>query len=252
MTRAEASSASAAGTIIVRSVLGAVPLIALACLCTVVFAQEGGSAPPREEDAPPPMQQTTVRPEVAESDPLLDAVRGKMTEKARPAEEQRVVPRQQGRDDAAKTTLTGAYYLRAIMALCAVVALILVLAYAARRFGAKTALLPTADLGEVIGRVYLARGQTLYYVRTGGRVLVIGATNSAMRTISEFDEAAFQPTAIEGENDEFDPDSFLGQLTASSKRMTAAKPDGGPVEVDDIAALRGQIQRLQERIREDR
>lgn len=249
MTRAEANSAIATGTIM-RPAWSAASLIALTCLCSAAFAQESERGPLRDEDAPPPLQQTSAE-SPGEADSLMDAVRGRMAEKAGPAEVQPIEP-QQARPEAGRSALGGRYYLRAVMALCGVIALILVLAYIARRLGTKTALLPSAELGEVIGRVYLARGQTLYYVRTGGRVLVIGATNSVMRTIAEFDEGAFQPTAIEAESDEFDPNSFLSQLASSSKRMTTAKPDGEPVEVDDIAALRGQIQRLQERIREDR
>ena len=139
------------------------------------------------------------------------------------------------------------YYLSVASALAFVLGLIILVGYAARRIGKRTPLLAGADLGNVLGRVYLARGASLHFVRTGGKVLIVGLTNGTMSLIAEFDEAAFEEAASSPSRQEFSADSFLSQLQQSSQSMRAADPD----KDDDITALRDDIERLQQRLREE-
>lgn len=143
------------------------------------------------------------------------------------------------------------YYLRVVSGLCFVLALILVVGYLARRIGRKTPFLAGAELGVVLGRVHLARGATLHFVQTGGRVLVVGATNTSMSLVAEFDASAFdgRPDTSHSAPQEFSPDNFLAQLRQSSR--TLAENPQEDIEDDGIASLRGDIQRLQQYLKEE-
>ncbi len=151
----------------------------------------------------------------------------------------------------------GRILLQGFFALCVVIALILLVYYVARRWGKKVPLLAGATLGTVLGRVHLERGSTLHFVRTGGRVLVVGVSGNAVSLVSEFDAAAFERLeAVREEEPEpappFNPDSFLAQLQASSQAMgPALEMEEAQVDDDEIAALRGDIQRLQRYLREE-
>jgi flagellar protein FliO/FliZ len=143
--------------------------------------------------------------------------------------------------------------LRGVAATAFVLGLILLLGYMARRFGGKSPLLAGAGLGSVIGRVYLAKGAALYYVRTGGRVLVVGVTNTTMSLVGEFDAAAFDDEDAEMESrfpSEPDPDAFLSQLRGSSSAMRSAEEGDftGDMEID---SLKGDIRRLQSLLEEE-
>lgn len=147
--------------------------------------------------------------------------------------------------------------LQAIFALCFVLALILFVYYGVRRWGKKVPLLAGASLGSVLGRIHLERGTTLHFVRTGGRVLIVGVNGNAVSLVSDFDAAAFESfePGREEENEAappFNPDSFLAQLQASSRAVgPGLEMEQAPVDDDEIAALRGDIQRLQRYLREE-
>jgi len=148
--------------------------------------------------------------------------------------------------------------LRGVFALCVVIALILFVYYGIRRWGKKVPLLAGGSLGSVLGRIHLERGTTLHFVRTGGRVLVVGVNGNAVSLVSDFDAAAFESFegGVRGEENEvappFNPDSFLAQLQASSQAMgPGLEKEQTRVEDDEIAALRGDIQRLQRYLREE-
>lgn len=151
----------------------------------------------------------------------------------------------------------GRAMLKGLFALCIVLALIFLVYYAARRWGKKVPLLAGASLGKVLGRIHLERGSTLHFVRTGGRVLVVGVNGNAVSLVSDFDAAAFESIeAVPEEEHEaappFNPDSFLAQLQASSQAMgPALEMEQTQVDDDEIAALRGDIQRLQRYLREE-
>ena len=151
----------------------------------------------------------------------------------------------------------GSILLRGFFALCVVIALILLVYYVARRWGKKVPFLAGATLGTVLGRIHLERGTTLHFVRTGGRVLVVGVNGNAVSLVSDFDAAAFDSfeSGPEEENEAappFNPDSFLAQLQASSRAVgPGLEMEQTPVDDDEIAALRGDIQRLQRYLREE-
>ncbi len=145
---------------------------------------------------------------------------------------------------------TNAYAaLQAIGALCVVIALILLLSWALRKYGKNAPIFAHAKLGQLLGRIYLDRNACLYYVRTGGRVLAIGATRNGLSLIAEFDEAAFDLRAPQSEIAPSPRLRFVDYLKASAQRMER-DPDRPPIDDADLASLRGDIQRLQERLRE--
>ena len=65
-----------------------------------------------------------------------------------------------------------------------IIAAILLLYAAARRFGKNSPLLAGASLGKILGRVYLSPKASLHYVETGGRVLLVGVTPTAMSLVA--------------------------------------------------------------------
>lgn len=141
------------------------------------------------------------------------------------------------------------YYLRALSALCLIIAAILALGYAARRVGSRTPLLAGRELGRVLGRLYLSRMATLYFVETGGKVLVVGVAGQTMATLGEFDAQVFS-SADENEDERpaFDAESFLSQLEASSRGLRR-EPSGR--EDDDMHSLRKDIERLQDYLKDE-
>ncbi len=139
-----------------------------------------------------------------------------------------------------------------IVALLLVLAVILGLYYALKRWGKGMPLLAGANLGKVLGRIYLDRGTSLHFVRVADRVLVVGVNNTTISTVAEFNAAAFErEAASEGAPAAaFNPDSFLAELQEHSRELKQAA--GLPhAEEDEIAALRGDIQRLQRYLREE-
>ena len=143
-----------------------------------------------------------------------------------------------------------------LLALCIVLALILGIYYGVRRWGKKVPLLAGPGLGALLGRIHLERGTALHFVRTAGRVLVIGANNNSISLLADFDAALFDQKHPEETTEAapapFNPDSFLAQLQASSEAMGRRVIHDQPkAEDDEIAALRGDIQRLQRYLREE-
>jgi flagellar biogenesis protein FliO len=142
---------------------------------------------------------------------------------------------------------------RWFVSVCIVVALVLILAWAVRRFGGKTPFLAGADLGQVIGRIYLNRQAALYYVETGGRVLLVGVTNNNVSLVSEFDADAFDEDAEDtGMIAPSDAETFLSQLEESSRAMraaprpkpaNAAAPASQPLE-RDMASMKSELERM--------
>ena len=151
----------------------------------------------------------------------------------------------------------GQQFLRGIFALCTVVALIFLAYYGVRRWGKRVPMLAGVSLGNVLGRIHLERGTTLHFVRTTGRVLLVGVNGNAISLIADFEQSEFdelhadsQDVAPPAKEDAFNPDSFLAQLQARSP-IQPSTPAEDTVDDDEISALRGDIQRLQKYLREE-
>ncbi|HOD49575.1 MAG TPA: flagellar biosynthetic protein FliO [Candidatus Hydrogenedentes bacterium] len=154
--------------------------------------------------------------------------------------------------------------LKAFGWLLVVVAMILLVYYFLQRRSSGGKLLTGSRLGAVLGRLYLNPRVCLHFVRTGGKVLVIGQSQSALSLIADFDEAEFAAareesraggedgagkTAPEGGREFF---SELRANLAEINRETGGEMQeaNSPVDEDDIAALRGDIHRLREYLRD--
>lgn len=146
--------------------------------------------------------------------------------------------------------------LRGIAALCVVLALILLAYYGLRRWGKNVPILAGSHFGALLGRIYLDRGNALHFVRVADRVLVVGVNSNSITLVADFDADAFDDGPEEGPVREpaatdFNPDSFLAQLHAQSQEFERAGVGLPLAEEDEIAALRGDIQRLQRYLREE-
>ncbi len=177
------------------------------------------------------------------------------------------IDRRAGADDAeGRTVFPGraqpdamSSLMRAIFALSVVLALILFVYYGVRKWGRNVPLLAGSSLGTVLGRIHLERGTTLHFLRTGGRVLIVGVNGNAVSLVADFEAAEFEsagadsPAELSEAPAPFNPDSFLEQLQASSRTMESpySFANETPIDDDEIAALRGDIQRLQRYLREE-
>ena len=139
--------------------------------------------------------------------------------------------------------------LQGIMALCVVLALILLSTYALKRLGARTPLLAGASLGTVLGKVYLTPKIALHFVKVRNVVLVLGVTPTGVSAVAQLNAALFddiaQPSVVKKSDDrQLD---FLSHLTGATGTQPARLPDS---EDDEIAALKGDIARLQQYLQE--
>jgi flagellar biogenesis protein FliO len=148
--------------------------------------------------------------------------------------------------------LTPSDYLRVFVWLCVIIAAILLLGVAVRRWGRKTPLLAGADLGKVMGRVYLDRNVSVHYVETAGQVLVIGVTQNAITLLASFDQSVFSKSRATGpelSSVAETPSDFLRHLESSTTRMRAETGDTAPDA--EIQALQSNIARLQRYLKEE-
>lgn len=142
-----------------------------------------------------------------------------------------------------------AYVLQVLFSLLILCGVIVVGGWLFRRFGRNTPLLAGPSLGTIMGRVYLTPRVSLHYVRTGGRVLVVGITQQGIQPVAEFDADTFDAAQADDNTAPAaappSPADFLAQLRghAASATGSAGKPD------DDLSTLRGEIQQLQEYLR---
>ena len=138
--------------------------------------------------------------------------------------------------------------LRAFAWLAAICGFIVLAGYAVRRFGKNTPLLAGQRYGAVLGKVHLTPRASLHYVRSGGRVLVVGITANQMTLITEFDAAAFEDDE-DDQNDAQTSESAAASSFLDELRARTAPPE--PAEDDDLAMLRGDVRRLQHYLEEN-
>ncbi len=123
-----------------------------------------------------------------------------------------------------------------------------------RKFGKRSALLSGQSLATVLGKVHLSPKACLFFVKTGDRILVVGLTQQNMRLITEFSADAFEAERnTESISDNRDAtaasDGFFAQLHATATApspLSSGSEAGAPSEDDELNALRGDIQRLQQ------
>lgn len=139
---------------------------------------------------------------------------------------------------------------KATMWLLAICASIILLGLLLRRLGRRTPLLAGNQLGQVLGRVHLTPKAALHFVRSGGRVLVLGVTPGGVSLVSEYDADAFERAsqpAAQPVRPAAMHKPFEERLRENVARLDEAS---APQEDDDIAALRGDIERLRGHLRE--
>jgi len=155
----------------------------------------------------------------------------------------------------------GKYALRGVASLAFVLGLIVVILTVLRKYGRRSSLLTVLagpGLATVLGKVHLARGTSLQYVETGGRVLVVGVTPTTVSLVAEFDAEVFSvPRAdaetVDANNTQAEPVkgkiSFLQQFLASTRAIDQNPPQQTSDD-PDITQLRGDIERLQKHLQD--
>jgi flagellar biogenesis protein FliO len=168
-------------------------------------------------------------------------------------------------EDREESDSTSYNVLKAFGWLLVVIALILLIYYVLQRRSGSGKLLTGNRLGTVLGRLYLSPRVCLYFVRTGGKVLVIGQSQNGLSLIAGFGEADFASVGEESYGGERQEEgetattagrSFFSELRANLTQMNrpleveSGEPSPSSIDEDDIAALRGDIHRLQEYLRD--
>lgn len=254
--------------------------IAFSCALSSVLllATQPWAVAQSQSDAPPPPVQFEQTPGVpwayesgaenvaqaaAPEDPKLDEVNAELDRLNRNAA-----------NPAPSSQAAGPYpsalsVLKVLLGLCVVIATILLLTQALKKWGKRSPLFAVSDLVNVLGKYHLTPRVSLHFVRTGGRVLVIGVTPNSVSLVAEFDEAAFDTRhATETASEQADlaasrssgrkalktANRFLDELNASTRKTAAAREE--PAEIPetgdpDIDALRQDIVRLQKFLKED-
>lgn len=219
----------------------------LMALAAIAVAQEPSGQPFDKTEAPALDLPKYAPPETPAADQdALEKVR--QVQAQMDAAEAQPQPR---RTDAVQDPSMARDTLRTIASLCLVLALIVAVAYLLRRFGKRTPLLAGAELGQLAGKVYLSPRVCLHYVRTGGKMLIVGVTPNAMSPIAEFDEAAFPAVSAAQPPQSTVPEpsraeSFLAELQASLHAQEKPEPATPPSEEAELDALRRDVLRLQQ------
>ena len=212
-----------------------------------VAPESPGETVPETPDMEPAEPAPEPSPEVP--DPLMDQVNRELAARRGAAPGSADTPPSPPASDARSHSL-----LQAFAWLLVVIALILLVYYVLQRRSRGGQLRTGTQLGAVLGRIYLSPRMCLHFVRTGGKVLVVGQAQNALTLIASFDEAEFAVPEEPAARPEAD---FFSQLRGNLSRMQ--RKDGeddsvreavDSIDEDDIAALRGDIHRLQEYLRD--
>jgi flagellar biogenesis protein FliO len=105
----------------------------------------------------------------------------------------------------------------------------------------------------VVGKVSLGQRATLHYVRTGGRILVIGVAQNSVTPIAEFEEDAFDTVLADAPRTAGAPSTqggFLEALGAATGKGKGKAESSTPPEDDDLTQLRSDLQRLRHYLQE--
>jgi flagellar biogenesis protein FliO len=139
---------------------------------------------------------------------------------------------------------------RVFASLLMVLAIIGLGMYIVKRGGRRTPLLSGSTLGVVLGRLYLEPRVRLHFVRTGGKVLVVGVTQNAIAAVAQFDADQFsQERSNNPANAPAEMSGFMEQLK-ESMRNVQKNPVETREEDTDVSALKRDIDRLQKYLEE--
>ncbi len=231
------------------------------CVASIAASPDFAPAPASFEETPPPQiewSQELISPEAPnpERDNKQNIDLGKVASamQAERSSESGAAPISERRSTSQAREIS---YLKAAAALLFVLGLVVVSGYFAKKFSPHSKLLRGVSLADVLGRIYLSPRASLHFVRTGGRVLVIGVTPTQINLVAEFDAAAFEETenvtAEEQEGAEEKRSRFAQLLTMIRSRAEdkkQAEEQAAILPDDSLKALREEIVRLQHYVKE--
>ncbi len=142
---------------------------------------------------------------------------------------------------------------RVVLSLAAVLALILVLRWAARKLPAVSG--RSARAIQVLSRSYISNKQQIMIVQVGRRLLVVGDGGQQLNTLCEItdpDEMAALLGQIRGEGNESSAAATIAGIfrRENEKPATAASPEFAPARADDqLTGAREQLNGLAEKVR---
>lgn len=234
-----------------------------AALALTALAHAQTDAPPNARPAPSADFEQTPAPRVdldtpaPETPPANEGAAAKVEEAWAIAQDGSPAQAQGLEQSAVASRGFWQWALRAGSALLLVLGLILACWWLAQRLGARTPLFAGAQLGHVLGQIHLNSRSSLYFVRTGGRVLVVGSAQQGVSLVAEFDAAAFDHI---GAPPEAKPDAHSGGQSAPGLRglgalLGARNAPGGsaPKNVSSfIEQLQARAQGMQQELEASR
>ncbi len=143
--------------------------------------------------------------------------------------------------------------MRAIFGLGISVALILLSYAVVKKFGKHTPLLAGMHMAKVVGKLHLAPGVALHFVKAADKMLLIGVTKNNVSLVTSFDSDHFEEIITDkdkGKPAKESPNDFDDLLRAKKELYDAKEGDPADVEASQLAALRNDIERLQEYLQE--
>ncbi len=234
--------------------------ISAATLCGWAAAQEGEAAPegvssaaevdsvPDFDEAPSPEVDLPVSSGAAQNEEIEPAEVPDYFERFLPKAEADQEATGEPDDAGGRDRIVWRDAWRAFAVLMVLCGVIILGGYLARRYGRRSPLLAGHSLGRVLGTVHLNPKAALHFVETGGRVLVVGLSQGHMALIADLDPESLEaPRAAAGEAEAAPSrpaQSFLELLQAKTAEPAAKEAD------EDLASLRGDIQRLQHYLQE--
>jgi hypothetical protein len=214
---------------------------------------EAQAPSPAPEVANPPAPAETVDPKISDIGKNLDDFR---QEEGAPAPVQSV----QAPSPLPDTAPLINAIIAPIMVLCVMIGLLLVvsaLVNRARKSGGRGILgrlfrkvpsLAGPNYAELLAKFSLERGVTLYFVKSAGKVLVIGSAGQALSQLAIFDADDFDASEAAGKTPATQKNiDFRSVLEESARRMDGPQQSKDPL---DIQGLRNELHVLQQRLKD--
>ena len=152
------------------------------------------------------------------------------------------------------TDSPGLSFIRVISIVLFLCGLMVMAVYVSKKYGGKGSILTGQQLGKVVGQIRISPKASLVYVETGGRILILGLTQQNVSLVSEFDADSFDAMTNTEVVAQTSPQvsGFLEQLKQrqAALQKPAVEPPPSPTTQrpmdDELESLRGDIERLQE------
>lgn len=149
------------------------------------------------------------------------------------------------------------YFFRTLVALALVIGLLFVVLGSIKFFVQRSPSKYGKTLGKVLGVVYLSPKAKVYYLLTGGKVVVLGVSGDSINLLFSMDEHEFFSNTPDSEELESGRNKDFQRILEDVEQRIKERSSGeensqlGSDFDNDIASLKSDIQKLHKALRED-